>query len=126
MNRNKVQIHSRTDIARAALVVVEIVKLLRLSRKDLERMFREDVIDHIRHADHPGFLPYAEGMRDAYITAIIKDHCEFVYFVGGERLTLDEVRQKGPGELAGSVCGYQWLDSESDFTEFRKEVDLWI
>ena len=126
MNRNKVQIHSRTDIARAALVVVEIVKLLRLSRKDLERMFREDVIDHIRHADHPGFLPYAEGMRDAYITAIIKDHCEFVYFVGGERLTLDEVRQKGPGELAGSVCGYQWLDSESDFTEFCKEVDLWI
>ena len=126
MNRNKVQIHSRTDIARAALVVVEIVKLLRLSRKDLERMFREDVIDHIRHGDHPGFLPYAEGMRDAYITAIIKDHCEFVYFVGGERLTLDEVRQKGPGELAGSVCGYQWLGSECDFTEFHKEVDLWI
>lgn len=125
MNRNKVQIHSRTDIARAALVVVEIVKLLRLSRKDLERMFREDVIDHIRHADHPGFLPYAEGMRDAYITALIKDHCEFVYFVGGERLTLDEVRQKGGGQ-SDSVSGYQWKGSEFNFTEFHKEVDLWI
>lgn len=126
MNRNKEQIHSRTDIARAALVVVEIVKLLRLNRKDLERMFREDVIDHIRHGDHPGFLPYAEGMRDAYITAIIKDHCEFVYFVNGERLTLAEARRKGPGELGSAVCGYQWLDSESDFTTFQKEIDLWI
>lgn len=126
MNRNKEEIRSRADVARAAMVVVEIAKLLRLSRSELERMYMEDVSDRINHGDHPGLMPYADGMRDAYVTAIIKDHCEFVYFNGGERISLAEARRKGPGELGSAVCGYQWLDSESDFTTFQKEVDLWI
>lgn len=126
MNRNKTEILNRAQVASATLVVVEIVKLLRLNRADFDRMFKEDVLDHIRHGDYPGFMAYAEGLRDAYLTAIIKDHCEFVYFVNGERLTIDEARQKGPAEMTGGVCGYQWLGTEFDFTEFHKEIDLWI
>lgn len=125
MNRNKEAIRDRADIARAALVLVEITKLLRLSRADFERMFREDVTERINHVSHPGFMPYAEGMRDAYVTAIIKDHCEFVYYADGVRLTIEERISQGGGQ-SDSVSGYQWKGSEFNFTEFSAEVDLWI
>ena len=126
MNRNKTALTSRAHICSAVVTLFEITKLLRLHREKFEAMFAEDVAANINHTQYPGFLPYAEGLRDAYITAIIKDHCEFVYFDGGVRYSLDEARRKGPGELGSAVCGYQWLDSESDFTTFQKEIDLWI
>lgn len=126
MNRNKVELVSRAQICSAVVTLFEITKLLRLHREKFEQMFNEDIKANIDHSAFPGFLPYAEGLRDAYITAIIKDHCEFVYFDGGVRYSLAEARRKGPGELGSAVCGYQWLDSESDFTTFQKEIDLWI
>lgn len=122
MNRNRTFINERSQAACAVLTLFEIVKLLRLDRDKFESMFREDVSNNITMSS---IQDYADGLRDAYITAIIKDHCEFVYFIDGERLTVDERMQKGGGQI-DAVCGYQWKDTEFNFTPFSKEVDLWI
>jgi len=123
MNRNKDALTSRAHICSAVLTLYEITKLLRLARADFERMFTEDVTRYIS-SDRPNLHAYAEGLRDAYLTAIIKDHCEFVYSIEGQRFTPAEAVQQG-GRATG-VCGYQWKDSEIDFTPFSKEVDLWV
>lgn len=125
MNRNKGPLVDRAHIASAVLTLYEIVKLLRLDRKEFERMFSEDVTAHINSQAHPGFVPYAEGLRDAYMTAIIKDHCEFVYYVDGVRLTIEERISQGGGQ-SDSISGYQWKGTEYNFSAFLKEVDVWI
>lgn len=124
MNRNREALTSRGQVSAAALTVYEITKLLRLSRAEFEAMYTQDVLNHIHRFNNPHLPVYAEGMRDAYITALLKDYCEFVYFIGGQRLTPAEVICKGGGERG--VCGYQWKGSDIDFTLFSKEVDVWV
>lgn len=124
MNRNKEPLASRSQVAAAALTVYEITKLLRLSRAQFEAMYEQDVLNHISRFNNPHLPPYAEGVRDAYLTALVKDHCEFVYFIEGQRYTPAQVICKGGGDRG--VCGYQWKDSEVDFSTFGKEVDVWI
>ena len=118
------------QILGAARTVYQIVKLLKLTRQQYLDMFEVDVISKIdpQLSNYTAVLKaHARGVRDVYLTIILTEHCEFVYFNDGVRLTVKEAIQKGPDARVGAVCGHQWLDSEFDFTEFvAAEVDLWI
>jgi hypothetical protein len=131
MNRNKAPIHSEDQVLAAARTVYQITKLLRLTKQQYLDMYDVDVFGQIHTSslsddDEAVLLAHARGVRDVYLTILITEHCEFVYWLDGERLTVKEAIQKGPGATGGAVCGHQWLDSEFNFTEFVSEPDPWI
>lgn len=130
MNRNKAAISTEDQILGAARTVYQIVKLLKLTRQQYLDMFEVDVISKIdpQLSNYTAVLKaHARGVRDVYLTIILTEHCEFVYFNDGVRLTVKEAIQKGPDARVGAVCGHQWLGSEFDFTEFvAAEADPWI
>lgn len=128
MNRNKADILSTDQILTAARTVYLITKLLKLTRQQWEDMYSVDVLGKITQQDatRGELFAYANGVRETYTTILITEHCEFVYYADGVRLNVKEATQQGPGVLNGAVCGYQWLDSEFNFTEFQQSIDLWI
>lgn len=129
MNRNKEPIRSEDQVLAAARTVYSIAKLLKLTKQQYLDMYELDVIQKIEYlgtADGALIKAHARGVRDVYLTIILTEHCEFVYWIDGVRLTVKEAIQKGPGATGGAVCGHQWLDSEFNFTEFTSEPDPWI
>lgn len=130
MNRNKEILRSDDQILHAARTVYQITKLLKLTQAQWTEMFTVDVFSKVEYPhtqDGKVRLAYAQGVHDVYLTILLTEHCEFVYFNNGVRLTVKEAIQQGPDARAGAVCGRQWLDSEFNFTEFvAAEVDAWI
>jgi len=129
VNRNKEPIRSEDQILLAARTVYQIVKLLKMTRSQFEDMYNHDVlskIDYHGSLDGAVLAAHARGVRDVYLTILITEHCEFVYYHDGARLTVKELMQQGPGVREDCICGHQWLDSEFNFTEFTKEADPWI
>lgn len=130
MNRNIAAIHSRDQILNAARTVYQITKLLKMTRAQFVDMLDSDVfgkIDSTLAADEQRVLTaFAAGVRDVYLTIILTEHCEFVYYHDGLRLGVKELLSQGPGVREDCICGHQWLDSEFNFTEFTKEADPWL
>ncbi|QBJ04452.1 hypothetical protein HOV23_gp121 [Pseudomonas phage Lana] len=131
MNRNKAPIHTEDQILNAARTVYQIVKLLKLTRQQYLDMMGSDVFrkvdEDLSQDDFRLLQAFARGVQQTYLTILLTEHCEFVYFNEGVRLTVKEAIQKGPDARVGAVCGHQWLDSEFDFTEFvATEPDPWI
>ena len=120
LERNQSLLSSTAQIANAGRAVYQIVKLLRMQRTQFEEMFREDVLDQIVQPDLGGLAAYARGLRDAYITTILLEHCAFVYVLSdGREVQLSQVREVDPVYLAEATCGYRWKDSDWDFGEFH-------
>lgn len=113
MDRNRETLVSRPETARAALIVYEITKLLRLDRQSWHEMFATDVT---HHANTALLVAYSDGLRDAYETAIIKDHCEFGYVVAGEFHTPSEYVMVAEDMRKGAVFIHKWKDSDQHFT----------
>ena len=130
MNRNQSTISHNDQILNALRTVYQITKLLKMTRDQFMDMVEVDVISRINadlsSSDRLGLLAFARGARDTYLTIILTEHCEFVYYCDGVRLTVKEVISQGPGAREGCICGHQWLDSEFNFTTFTKESDPWI
>ena len=130
MNRNVSPISHTDQILNAMRTVYQITKLLKMTREQYLDMTEVDVISRINAdlstSDQLGLLAFARGVRDTYLTIILTEHCEFVYYDDGVRLTVKEVISRGPGVREGCICGHQWLDSEFNFTTFTKEADPWI
>lgn len=130
MNRNQSPISHNDQILNAMRTVYQITKLLKMTREQYLDMVEIDVIKRINAdlstQDQLVLLAFARGVRDTYLTVILTEHCEFVYYSDGVRLTVKEVIQQGPGVREGCICGHQWLGSEFNFTTFTKEADPWI
>lgn len=130
MNRNQAPISHNDQILNALRTVYQITKLLKMTRDQFLDMVEVDVTSRI-NADLPvedkrALLAFARGARDVYLTIILTEHCEFVYYSEGVRLSVKEVISQGPGVREDCICGHQWLDSEFNFTPFTKEADPWI
>jgi hypothetical protein len=130
MNRNKATISSNDQILNAMRTVYQITKLLKMTREQYLDMVEVDVIRHINAdlstQDQMVLLSFARGVRDTYLTVILTEHCEFVYYSDGVKLSVKEVISQGPGVREGCICGHQWAGSEFNFTEFTSEADPWI
>lgn len=128
MNRNKAAIYSTDQILTAARAVYVITKLLKMTRTQWDDMYHSDVVSKIARQDATvgELFAFANGVKDAYVTVILTEHCEFVYYHDGVKLSVKEVIQQGPGVREQCICGHQWLDSEFNFTTFVEEADPWI
>lgn len=130
MNRNTAYINHNDQILNALRTVYQITKLLKMTKDQFLDMCEVDVTSRINADlstdDKRALLAFARGARDVYLTIILTEHGEFVYYNDGVRLTVKEVISQGPGVREESICGHQWLDSEFNFTTFTKEADPWI
>lgn len=131
MNRNKDPIQTMSQALLAARTVYQITKLLKLSQVKYLEMFDVDVAHMIQHAnitldDKAVLQAFARGVRDTYLTILMTEHCEFVYWIDGVKLSVKEAIQKGPDAISGAVCGHQWLDSDFNFSAFISEPDPWL
>lgn len=125
--RNKAPIRSEDQILNAARSVYQIACLLKLSRQEWRDMYHLDIFSKVTAplaSDEAILSAFARGVQQVYETNILLDHCEFVYFVDGVRMSVKEVISQGPDARLSAVCGHQWKDSEFNFTEFTKEADL--
>lgn len=130
MNRNRHPIRQTDQIINAMRSVDQITKALKLPKAHFDDMYVMDVVNKIDRdlsADDQAHLAsFADGMYQAYLSILLNEHCEFVFLIDGEFLSVKEVASKGAGGREGTTCGFQWLDTDDNFTEFQKEIPSWI
>lgn len=133
MNRNKAPIETNDQVLNGFRAVYLITKLLKLSQQHWFEMGNLDVFNKIEEGSLSApekrlLVAFASGVQQTYTTVLMTEHCEFVYLLtSGAKVGVGEATCKGPQALVGASCGYRWIDSEFDFTEFvAAEVDLWI
>lgn len=130
MNRNRHLIHSTDQIIAAMRNVDQITKTLKLPKYKFDDMYLIDVVHKIDKDlsldDQANLATFADGMYQAYLSILLSEHCEFVFLVDGDYLTVKQVAQQGAGGKDGTLCGFRWKGTPDDFTEFQPEIPSWI
>lgn len=130
MNRNRHPIRETSQIITAMRKVDQITKALKLPKVKFDDMYLIDVvhkIDNDLSAEDKAYLAsFADGQYQAYLSILLTEHCEFLFLVDGEYLTVKEVAQQGVGGKDGTLCGFCWKGVTDDFTEFNPEIPSWI
>jgi hypothetical protein len=108
--------------------IAEAVKTLRLTRSQLDTMVKTDITSQFcascSDEDVIELRAYTQGLRDGIVYSIIKDHCEFVYFLDTRRFSQAEAVAANIPQHDGAIAGYQWSDTHTDFSDFAPLVQL--
>lgn len=130
MNRNRHLIRSTDQAVNAMRSVYQITKALKLPKANFDDMYVMDVVNKIdpdlSADDQTRLAGFTYGLYQAHLSILLNEHCEFVFLIDGEFLSVKEVASQGAGGKEGTTCGFQWLDTDDNFTEFQKEIPSWI
>lgn len=115
-------LHTTADVANAGRYVYQTARTLLLTREAFLAMFEARVFSRIPNPDSAGLAAYGRGLRDAYLTTILLEHCEFVYLLSdGSKVQPGSPLFPGMSEVYGA---HQWKNTGLAFTAPRKVTDL--
>ena len=130
MNRNRHLLRYTDQVMAAMRSVDQITKALKLPKAHFDDMYTMDVVNKIdpdlSAEDKAHLANFADGMYQAYLSILLTEHCEFVFLVDGDYLTVKEAVQQGAGGKDGNICGFRWKGTTDDFTHFDPEIPSWI
>lgn len=128
MFRNKDAIVHTSQVASALYKIVELVKALHLTQRQLDTMVETDITSRFcascSDREVAELRTYTQGLRDGLVYGLIKDHCSFVYFLDDKRYTQAEAVVRGIPQKDGAISGYQWAGTSTDFSDMSPLVQL--